>query len=207
MNCETARNLMQPYLEGRLATLERNEFVYHVTECAGCEAEVIEYRDLFRCLRELPRFEAPSRVSVGVLAHLRAEGVIHEPRFPWARRVVERYSSIPARVRYPLTAAMLIAVLYVPMALVLSGRRGSLAGAAEGFARAVLWVQNMFASIATISVIEPYVRAVRTLFNAASAYVTPGMFIAAAVVAAVIVLSIARYSRRKRPSGHAMFSL
>jgi len=207
MNCETARNVMQSYLEGRLATLERNEFVYHVTECAACEAEVIEYRDLFRCLREIPRFDAPSRVSVGVLAHLRAEGVIHEPRFPWARRVLERYSAIPARVRYPLTAAMLIAVLYIPVALILSGRRGSLAGAAAGFARAVLWVQGAFASLASVAVIEPYVRTIRTVFNAASAYVSPGMFIAAAVVAAVIVLSIARYSRRKRPSGHAMFSL
>ena len=37
MNCETAKNLVQPYLEGRLPTLERNEFVYHVTECGVCE--------------------------------------------------------------------------------------------------------------------------------------------------------------------------
>jgi anti-sigma factor RsiW len=65
---------MQTYLEGRLPTLERNEFVYHVTECASCESEVIEYRDVFRLLREMPRLEAPTRLNVAVMAHLHAEG-------------------------------------------------------------------------------------------------------------------------------------
>lgn len=207
MDCQTAQNLMQTYLEGRLASLERNEFVYHVTECAACESEVIEYRDLFRCLKEMPRLDAPPRIGVAVMAHLRAEGVIHEPRFPWAHRALDQYFAVPARVRYPLTAALLIAVLYAPVALILSGTRGSLAGAAEGFARAVLWIQGTLASLGTVAAFEPYVRAVRTVFGAVSAVVSPGMLIAAALVAAVIVLSAARHGRRKRPSGHAMFSL
>lgn len=207
MNCETAKNLMQPYLEGRLATLERNDFVYHVTECAACESEVIEYRDVFRCLRELPRFEAPSRLGVSVMAHLRAEGMIHEPRFPWARRAMGGYLAVPARVRYPATAVLLIAVLYAPVALILSGTRGSIAGAAEGFARAVLWIQGTVASLGTIAVLEPYVRVARTVFGAVTAYLSPGMLIAAALVAAVIVLTATRHGRRKRPSGHALFSL
>lgn len=207
MNCETAQSLMQSYLEGRLPTLERNEFVYHVTECAACESEVIEYRDVFRCLREMPRLEAPTRLGVGVMAHLRAEGLIHEPRFPWARRALDRYFAVSARVRYPVTAVVLIAVLYAPVALILSGTRGSIAGAAEGFARAILWIQGTLASIATVSALEPYVRVARTVFSAAGAYVSPGMLIAAAIIAAIIVLTAARHGRRKRPSGHAMFSL
>jgi hypothetical protein len=207
MNCENARNLMQPYLEGRLATLERNDFVYHVTECAACESEVIEYRDVFRCLREMPRFEAPTRLSVSVMAHLRAEGLIHEPRFPWARVALDRYFAVPARVRYPVTAALMIAILYAPVALILSGTRGSIAGTAEGFARAVLWIQGTIASLGTIAALEPYVRVVRTVFAAVTAYVSPGMLLAAALVAAIIVLSATRHGRRKRPSGHAMLSL
>jgi anti-sigma factor RsiW len=207
MNCDTARTLMQSYLEGRLATLERNEFVYHVTECAACESEVIQYRDVFRCLRELPRFEAPARVSVGVLAHLRAEGMIHEPAFPWARRALDRYFAAPARVRYPLTFLTLIAVLYLPVALILSGTRGSIAGAAEGFARTILWIQGALASLASVAAFEPYIRITRTVFSAVTAYVSPGMLIAAAIVAAVIVLYTTRLGRRKRPSGHAMLSL
>jgi hypothetical protein len=207
MNCQTAQSLMQSFLEGRLATLERNEFVYHVTECAACESEVIEYRDVFRCLREMPRFDAPTRLGVAVMAHLHAEGLIHEPRFPWARRVVDQYFAIPARARYPLTAALLIAVLYVPVAVILSGTRGSLAGAAEGFARAILWIQGTVASLEAVAALEPYVRAVRTVCNAVAAYVSPGMLVAAALIAAVIVLTATRHGRRKRPSGHAMFSL
>jgi hypothetical protein len=198
---------MQAYLEGRLATLERNEFVYHVTECAACESEVIEYRDVFRCLREMPRFDPPERLGVAVMAHLHAEGLIHEPRFPWARRAADQYFGIPARVRYPLTAALLIAVLYAPVAIILSGTRGSLAGAAEGVARAILWIQGTLASLGTVAVLEPYVRTMRTVFNAVAAYLSPGMLIAAALIAAVIVLTATRHGRRKRPSGHAMFSL
>jgi len=198
---------MQSYLEGRLATLERNEFVYHVTECAACESEVIEYRDVFRCLRDMPRLDPPPRLGVAVMAHLHAEGLIHEPRFPWARRVADQYFGIPTRVRYPLTAALLVAVLYVPVAVILSGTRGSLAGAAEGFARAILWVQGTIASLGAVAAFEPYVRVTRTVFTAVAAYVSPGMLIAAAIIAAVIVMSATRHGRRKRPSGHAMFSL
>ncbi|HEX5132077.1 MAG TPA: zf-HC2 domain-containing protein [Candidatus Krumholzibacteria bacterium] len=207
MNCETARSLMQNYLEGRLPTLERNDFVYHVTECAACESDVIAYRDVFRSLREMPRFDPPARLGVAVMAHLHAEGLIHEPRFPWARRMADRYFAVPARVRHPLTAAALVLALYVPVAVILSGTRGSLAGAAEGFARAVLWAQGVLGSISTISALEPYFRAARTVFHAVTAYVSPAMLIAAGVVAAAIVLSTTRSGRRKRPSGHAMFSL
>ncbi len=207
MNCETATSLMQSYLEGRLPTLERNEFVYHVTECAACETEVIAYRNVFRCLREMPRFEAPSRLGVAVMAHLHAEGLIHEPRFPWLRRAVQRYAAIPAGVRLPLTAGILIAALYLPVALILSGTRGSLAGTAEEFARGVLWIQNLFGSLSVVSALEPYLRAVRTVFAAVSAYVSPVMLLAAIAVVAVIVISTMRPGRRKRPSGHAILSL
>jgi anti-sigma factor RsiW len=198
---------MQTYLEGRLPTLERNEFVYHVTECASCESEVIEYRDVFRLLREMPRLEAPTRLNVAVMAHLHAEGLIHEPRFPWVRRALDHYFAVPARVRYPLSAAVLMVVLWMPVALILSGTRGSLAGAAEEFARAVLWIQGVLASVATVGALEPYLRVFRTVFGAATAYVSPAMLIAAAVIAAIIVFSATRHGRRKRPSGHAMFSL
>jgi ribose/xylose/arabinose/galactoside ABC-type transport system permease subunit len=98
-------------------------------------------------------------------------------------------------------------MLYVPVAVILSGTRGSLAGAAEGFARAVLWVQDVFASLGTVSALEPYFRMTRTIVQAAGAYISPIMLVAAAIIAAIIVVSATRYGRRKRPSGHAIFSL
>ncbi len=206
MNCQIAKTLMQPYLEGRLATLERNEFVYHVTECAACETEVIAYREVFRSLRDLGRLEAPSRLSVGVLAHLRAEGLIHEPRFPVFRRVLDGFLATPARVRYPLSALAVIILLYVPVALALSGGHDWIAGSAETVARGVLWVQNTATSLLSTAEIEPYVRTARTLFHAASVLVSPLMLLAAGLVAAMIVILTTRLGRRKRPSGHAMFT-
>ncbi len=205
MQCETAKTLMQPYLEGRLPTLERNEFVYHVTECGACEREVIVYRDVFRSLREMRRFDPPERLSVGVMAHLHAEGLIHEPRFPLAHRLLDAFLAVPASLRYPATALAAIVLLYGPVALILSSGHDWIAGATETLARGVLWMQHTVSSLIAVEAVEPYVRTARTLFHAVALVVSPVMLIAAAVVAGMIVYLTTRVGRRKRPSGHAMF--
>ena len=208
MNCETAKNLMQPYLEGRLPTLERNEFVYHVTECGACETEVLAYRQVFRALRSMERFEAPSRIQVGVLAHLQAEGLIHEPRFPLFRRVLDAFLDLPARVRYPVAALAAVAVMYLPVGFILAGTRGSIAGIAETLARGVLWLQGVFGGVSTRTNVEPYTRAARTVTHAAAEVISPvaAMLLVVALVA-VVALAAARILRRKKPSGHALFTL
>jgi anti-sigma factor RsiW len=208
MNCETAKNLIQPYLEGRLPTLERNEFVYHVTECGACETEVLQYRQVFRALRTMERFEAPSRVAVGVLAHLRAEGLIHEPRFPRFQRVLDAFLDLPAKVRYPVAAFAAVAVMYIPVGFVLAGTRGSIAGMAERVARAVVWFQTTLGGVSAKADVEPYTRAARTVTHAAAE-------IAAPIVASLLVVTLvgvvaftaARFVRRKKTSGHALFSI
>jgi hypothetical protein len=197
---------MQPYLEGRLAVLERNEFVYHVTECATCEAEVIAYREVFLALRKLDRVEdVPERISVGVMAHLHAEGLVHEPMFPLLHRVLDRFLDLPARVRYPAAAIAAVTVLYAPLALVLGGARGSLAGATEALARAIVWVRTALGARPELAEVEGYTRTARTLARAVSELVTPETFVLAAVVVAVVVFSMSLILRRKRHSGHALF--
>lgn len=207
MNCETTRDLIQPYLDGRLATLERNEFVYHVTECAACEGEVIAYREMFHSLRDLPRLEAPARISVGVMAALRAEGLVHEPRFSVLRRLTDRFFALPAAARYPVTALAVIALLYIPVALVLGNAGRSIAGAAESFARAVVWMRGLAVDFPGVALFDTYLRAGRTIVHAAGELVSPavGLFIVA--VLGVAIYSMVRVLRRKRHSGHAMFSL
>ncbi|HXV12916.1 MAG TPA: zf-HC2 domain-containing protein [Candidatus Krumholzibacteria bacterium] len=207
MNCETAKNLIQPYLEGRLPTLERNEFVYHVTECGACETEVLAYRQVFRSLRSMERFEAPSRVQVAVLAHLHAEGLIHEPRFPMFKRVLDAFLDLPARVRYPLAALAAVMVMYLPVGFVLAGARGSLAGAAETLARGVLWFQGVFEGVSARANVEPYTRAARTVTHAAAEVALPiAVMLLVAALVAVVALTAARIVRRKKPSGHALFT-
>jgi anti-sigma factor RsiW len=208
MNCETAKNLIQAYLEGRLPRLERNEFVYHVTECGGCETEVLEYRQVFRALRSLERFEAPSRIQVGVLAHLRAEGKVHEPSFPLLRRLVDAFLGLPARVRYPVSALVAVVVMYLPVGFILAGTRGSLAGIAEALGRGVLWVQDLLGGIAVKEDVEPYARTARTVGHAAAEVVSPVAVLLLAVAVFTIVGYVsARFLRRRRSSSHAMFSL
>lgn len=206
MNCETTKNLIQLYLEGRLAVLERNEFVYHVTECASCEQEVIEYREVFRVLRKLPRMQPPERLSIAVMAHLRAEGLVHEPRFRALRRATDAFLELPARVRYPVAALVAVLVLYVPVALILAGTRGSVAGTTEAIARAAVRLQGALAGVAALATFEPYVRTAKTVAHAASALFSPGAFVVAAVLVAVVVYSMSLVVRRKRHSGHATFS-
>jgi hypothetical protein len=206
MNCETAKNLIQPYLEGRLATLERNEFVHHVTECAVCEAEVIGYRELFQTLREMPRLEAPSRLAVSVLAELRAEGLVHEPRFSVIRRVSDRFFALPARVRYPVAACSVIALLYAPVGLLLGNADHSIVELAGSLARTVLWVRAAVAHLAGVTILDTYARAVRTVVHATGAVVSPATWFVVVAVVGAAAYSMSRILRRKRQSGHALFN-
>jgi anti-sigma factor RsiW len=206
MNCEIAKNLVQPYLEGRLATLERNEFVHHVTECAACEAEVIVYREMFETLREMPRLEAPSRLAVAVLAELRAEGLAHEPSFSVLRRFSDRFFALPSWVRYPSAAFAVIAFLYVPVALMLGNADHSIVELAGSLARAVVWVRGAVAAFPGVTMLDTYARAVRTVVHAMGAVVSPATWLVILVVVGAAVFSVSRILRRKRQSGHALFS-
>jgi anti-sigma factor RsiW len=207
MNCETTQNLVQPYLEGRLATLERNEFVHHVTECANCEAEVLAYREIFDALREMPRLEAPSRLSVAVLAHLRAEGLAHEPRFSLVRRATDAFFALPSWLRYPSAAFFVIALLYLPVGLLLGNADHSIVEVAGSLARAVVWVRGRVAEFPGMTVLDTYARAVRTVVHATGAVVSPVVWLIILGVVAAAIFSVSRILRRKRQSGHALFSL
>jgi anti-sigma factor RsiW len=207
MNCENTQNLVQPYLEGRLATLERNEFVHHVTECASCEAEVLAYREVFDALREMPRFEAPSRLSVAVMAHLRAEGLAHEPRFSVVRRLSDRFFALPSWIRYPSTALFVIALLYIPVGLWLGNADHSIVELAGSLARSVVWVRGKVAAFPGMTAFETYARAVRTVVHATGAVVSPVTWLIVTGVVIAAFFSVSRILRRKRQSGHALFSL
>lgn len=204
MHCDKATDLIQPYLEGRLATLERNEFVHHVTECAACEREVLAYREVFQGLRELSLVDAPERLSVGVLAALRAEGVIHDQPLP--ARVTDRFLALPGHVRYPVAALFVIAFLYIPVALVLGNAGSSIAGAAESLARGVVWARGLAADFPGVAGFDTYVRAARTIIHAAGAVVSPLTWLAVIGVIVAALFSMSRVLRRKRQSDHAVFN-
>jgi hypothetical protein len=139
---------------------------------------------------------------------LRAEGLIHEPRFPRFQRVLDAFLDLPAKVRYPVAAFAAVAVMYIPVGFVLAGTRGSIAGMAERVARAVVWFQTTLGGVSAKADVEPYTRAARTVTHAAAE-------IAAPIVASLLVVTLvgvvaftaARFVRRKKTSGHALFSI
>jgi hypothetical protein len=215
MNCKTVRSCVQEYLEGRLPTLERNEFVHHVSECAACEDEVLAYREIFGGLRSLERVEAPPRVSRAVLAHLRADGRIYETPVPVVSRILERFFSLPALLRYPLAASLLIAILYVPLAALLGVMRGSVTSATDVVTNLYTTVHGALSGVSAFATffdaLESYARAFSAVRGAATAFAAAAgenlllvvvglLVVCTGVVAATII------ARRKRGSHHATFS-
>ncbi|MDH3197658.1 MAG: zf-HC2 domain-containing protein [Candidatus Krumholzibacteria bacterium] len=151
MDCTTVNNIVQDYLDARLPVLDRNEFVRHVSECPECETAVLAWREVFSHLRKIERVRAPERVSRGVMSHLRAEGLVYEPRVPTPRRVVARFLGLPAVAKYPLAAALVVATLYVPLAAVLGLAGGSYGSYTEALTSAYGTVEGALRGVSFLS--------------------------------------------------------
>lgn len=60
MNCEAARNLIHPLIDGELDAYHAGEAEAHVESCAGCAAELASLRDLRNKIAAAPlRYQAP----------------------------------------------------------------------------------------------------------------------------------------------------
>ncbi|MCH7548779.1 MAG: zf-HC2 domain-containing protein [Candidatus Krumholzibacteriota bacterium] len=216
MNCQRVIDSVQEYLEGRMPRLERNEFVSHVSECTACEEEVLHYREVFGGLRELERFEAPSRVSRAVIAHLKADGRIYEASVPAFARAVERFLALPALARYPLAAALLVAILYVPLAALLGLARGSVTSVTEVLTGAYITVHAALSGVSLFATffdaLGSYARAFKAVHGAVVALASNAgesfwLLGIALVIVSAAVLGVTMVARRKRSSHHAIFGL
>ena len=140
MNCQTAQNLIEDYLDRRLVVLDRNEFVRHVSDCPSCEAELAAYRDVYEFLGDMEPEEVPRGFQNKVVSQLKAERLIYQPKVPALRRCVNAFLDLPGLAKYPLAAGAVIAALYFPLLLTL--------GRAEGFvARATVYLTEKFLSL------------------------------------------------------------
>jgi hypothetical protein len=212
VNCTTVKGVIQEYLEGRLSQLERNELVSHVDECAACEEEVLAYREMFGVLRELPRQEAPSRVTNAVMAHFAAEGAFKAPTTTVS--VLGRFLALPAAARYPLAAAMVIAALYVPLAAALGLMRGSVTSLSGRIAEAYVAIQGAMGGISVLASffesLTTYTRAFRTILQAFGSLVSRGDGALIVAIAVAVVFSVALallIGKRRKSVHHATYSL
>ncbi len=213
MKCHTVISSIQEYLEGRLPRLERNEFVHHVSQCTACEEETLAYREVFASLREFSRVEAPARVRLAVLAHLKAEGRIYETPVPALVRVFEWFLALPGVARYPLAATLLIAVVYAPIAAVLGLARGSVTWFTSGLTGAYAAVHTALGGVAVVSTffdaLGSYGRALKAVHGAVVATAGENFWLLGIglLIVSTAVLAVTMVTRRRRSSHHAIFGL
>jgi anti-sigma factor RsiW len=73
MQCERARELLSPYLDGELSAEERRAVAAHVEGCRFCSAQVDDFRRIGRTLAEAGREPAPAGLALRVRATLARE--------------------------------------------------------------------------------------------------------------------------------------
>lgn len=74
MDCKTARNLLEAYLDGELDRATSRELETHADMCADCSAELGRLDELRRALRDgALRYEAPPELRERIRAAARAE--------------------------------------------------------------------------------------------------------------------------------------
>jgi hypothetical protein len=215
VNCETVKKLNQDYLERRLAQLDRNEFLRHINECASCERELVNYRDVFTFLGAMKPVETPRGFQNAIISQLKSEGIVHQPKMRPAKRWAQGFLALPGVAKYPLAAAIVFAALYLPLKVAFS-----LAGGAAGKATVLFtdWLLSALSALGEASfltqmwdTLEGYGRALSTVLGAVSTLVlssTGGLWVAGvgAAVALSAILLITRLVR-KRSSHNAPLCL
>jgi anti-sigma factor RsiW len=73
MQCERARELLSPYLDGELSAEERRAIATHVEGCRVCSAQATDFRRIGRTLSEAGREPAPKALALRVRANLARE--------------------------------------------------------------------------------------------------------------------------------------
>src|ERR1700682_5824721 len=73
MQCERARELLSPYLDGELSAEERRAVAAHIEGCRSCAAQADDFRRIGRTLAEAGREPAPKALALRVRANLARE--------------------------------------------------------------------------------------------------------------------------------------
>jgi anti-sigma factor RsiW len=73
MQCERARELLSPYLDGELSAQERRAVAAHIEGCPACAGEAADFQRIGRTLAETGRESMPKALAVRVRANLARE--------------------------------------------------------------------------------------------------------------------------------------
>src|SRR6476646_7025628 len=73
MQCERARELLSPYVDGELSAEERRAVAAHIQGCRTCEAQVADFHRVGRTLAETGRESMPKALALRLRANLARE--------------------------------------------------------------------------------------------------------------------------------------
>jgi anti-sigma factor RsiW len=73
MQCERARELLSPYVDGELSAEERRAVAAHIQGCRTCEAQVADFHRVGRTLAETGREPMPKALALRLRANLARE--------------------------------------------------------------------------------------------------------------------------------------
>ena len=68
MNCDRARELFSPFLDGELTGEDRRWLEAHLEECAGCREALEELQRAVGLVRDLPKLEPPAGLADRIVA-------------------------------------------------------------------------------------------------------------------------------------------
>jgi anti-sigma factor RsiW len=71
MNCESASERLQEYVDGQLAGFERQELEAHLESCAACRSELALLAQVDEALAQLPVLPEPQDLHAQIMAQVR----------------------------------------------------------------------------------------------------------------------------------------
>src|SRR5712691_1364569 len=98
MQCERARQLLSPYLDGELSAADRRAVAAHIEACRTCAALVADFQRIGRVIGEAGAEPAPSSLALRVRASLaRAAEAEESQAMPPIGKPPHGFSFLPVR--------------------------------------------------------------------------------------------------------------
>jgi len=209
VKCETVKNLVYDYCDGRLFGLERKLFEEHVSSCADCSRELEEQKAFFVLLDTLKPEQPPVWFEETVIRKLKLEGVIYQPKVPFVRKAAAAFNRTPNAVKYPATALATVAAAYIPLHFLVLILKGVLGKAAVIGSESLVAVEQTLEGISFFSrFFEVIARDLRTLKVVSDIFLSllssayGGIVLPSLAVLVVLTVLVVRHFRNPRRKSH-----
>ena len=216
MNCKEAYDLIQDYVDGRVAGADRKRLSAHTADCSSCAEDLRWYQALAQDLAALEPAPAPSGFADAVVERLRRDGRIVEPNIVKLRIVDtrDRLATLPSRLRFPMAVAVVLLVAFVVFPSFVGLLQDAVGTGAVFVTEAFLEVQDQFVRL---GVLDRLIDGIATTFHKVRTMVLVGfsllstlggvLLLPALGIAALLAIGLGWFFRaQKRGAHHASFT-